>query len=295
MRFLIAGASGFLGTHLRESLVEAGHDVTSLVRRAPGTGEARWDPYAAALDLELVESADAVVNLAGSSTLGNPHSRSWAERMRASRVTTTRVLADAIAASTRRPAFLAGNGIGYYGDHGDDVVTEASDSHGDAFLAGVTIDWQAAAQPAVDAGARVCILRTSPVMDRRSPPLRQQLLQFKAGAGGKLGSGRQYMPMISLRDWVSAVGFLAEHDDLSGPVNLCCPVTPTNAEFTDELGRLVHRPVLLTVPAGVLRLAAGRMAPELLNSLRATPRVLLDAGFVFSDQDVAAVLASATT
>jgi len=91
------------------------------------------------------------------------------------------------------------------------------------------------------------------------------------------------------------VRFLAEHDDLSGPVNLCCPVTPTNAEFTDELGRLVHRPVLLTVPAGVLRLAAGRMAPELLNSLRATPRVLLDAGFVFSDQDVAAVLASTTT
>ena len=295
MRFLIAGASGFLGTHLRESLVEAGHDVTSLVRRTPRPGETRWDPYAAALDLELVERADVVVNLAGSSTLGNPHSRSWAERMRASRVTTTRVLADAIAASTRRPAFLAGNGIGYYGDHGDDVVTEDSDSHGDAFLAGVTIDWQAAAQPAAGSGARVCILRTSPVMDRRSPPLRQQLLQFKAGAGGKLGSGRQYMPMISLRDWVSAVRFLAEHDDLSGPVNLCCPATPTNAEFTDALGRLVHRPVLLAVPAGVLRLAAGRMAPELLNSVRATPRVLLDAGFAFSDQDVAAVLASATS
>jgi uncharacterized protein (TIGR01777 family) len=298
MRFLIAGASGFLGSKLRESLVGAGHDVTALVRRAPATGpahaEARWDPYSAYLDPDLVEKADVVVNLAGSPTLGNPHSRRWAANLRTSRVTTTQVLADAVAASSRRPALLAGNGISFYGDHGDELLTEEADTQGDAFLTGVTIAWQAAAQPAVDAGARVCILRTAPVMDRASAPLRQQLPLFKAGLGGRLGSGRQYMPMISLRDWLGAVTFLAEHDDVAGPVNLCCPQTPTNAEFTQELARLVHRPAALAVPALVLRPAAGRMAPELLGSIRAVPRVLSDAGFRFADRTVGEVLASAT-
>lgn len=300
MRFLIAGASGFLGSRLRESLRAAGHDVTSLVRRAPGPGEtegsheAQWDPYSASLDPDLLEKVDVVVNLAGSPTLGNPHSTRWAETLRTSRVTTTRVLADAIAASSRRPAFLAGNGISFYGDHGDERLTESAGSAGEAFLTGVTLDWQAATQPAVDAGARVCVLRTAPVMDRRNPPLQQQLLLFKAGLGGRLGSGRQYQPMISLADWIAAVTFLAEHDEVAGPVNLCCPETPTNAEFTRELARLVHRPAVLAVPAAVLRPAAGRMSPELLGSMRTLPQVLLDSGFRFADVDVAAVLASAT-
>jgi uncharacterized protein (TIGR01777 family) len=294
MRFLIAGASGFLGTRLRQSLVDGGHTVTALVRRAPGRGEARWDPYSAEIDPGLLEDADVVVNLAGSPTLGNPHSSRWAENLRTSRVTTTQVLADAIAASTRKPAFLAGNGISYYGDHGDEPLPETADSRGDAFLTGVTHAWQAAAQPAVDAGARVCVLRTAPVMDRAAAPLRQQLLLFKAGLGGRFGNGRQYQPMISLRDWVAAVTFLAEHDDVSGPVNLCCTQTPTNAEFTRQLARLVHRPAFFTVPAAVLRPAAGRMAPELLGSVRAVPQVLADAGFAFADRTVGDVLASAT-
>jgi uncharacterized protein (TIGR01777 family) len=294
MRFLIAGASGFLGTRLRQSLVDGGHTVTALVRRAPGPGDARWDPYSAEIDPGLLEDADVVVNLAGSPTLGNPHSSRWAENLRTSRVTTTQVLADAIAASTRKPAFLAGNGISYYGDHGDEPLPETADSRGDAFLTGVTHAWQAAAQPAVDAGARVCVLRTAPVMDRAAAPLRQQLLLFKAGLGGRFGNGRQYQPMISLRDWVAAVTFLAEHDDVSGPVNLCCTQTPTNAEFTRQLARLVHRPAFFTVPAAVLRPAAGRMAPELLGSVRAVPQVLADAGFAFADRTVGDVLASAT-
>lgn len=300
MRFLIAGASGFLGSRLRESLRAAGHDVTSLVRRAPGPGrpearsETQWDPYSADLDPDLLEKVDVVVNLAGAPTLGNPHSKRWADALRTSRVTTTRVLAEAIAASSRRPAFLAGNGISFYGDHGAERLTEAAGSVGDAFLTGVTIDWQKATEPAVDAGARVCVLRTAPVMDRRNPPLQQQLLLFKAGLGGRLGSGRQYQPMISLPDWIAAVTFLAEHDEVAGPVNLCCPSTPTNAEFTRELAQLVHRPAVLAVPAAVLRPAAGRMAPELLGSMRTVPQALLDAGFRFADSDVAAVLGSAT-
>jgi uncharacterized protein (TIGR01777 family) len=295
MRFLIAGASGFLGTRLGHSLAAAGHDVTALVRRAPGPGQARWDPYSRDLDPSLVEDSDVVVNLAGSPTFGNPHSRRWADQLRESRVTTTRVLAEAIAASTRRPAFLAGNGISFYGDHGEAPVTESTESRGHAFLTEVTIGWQAAARPAVDAGARVCVLRTAPVMDRENPPLSLQLLLFRAGLGGRLGDGRQYLPMISLRDWLTAVTFLAGHDDVSGPVNLSCPEAPTNAQFTRALADLVHRPAFFRVPAAVLRPAAGRMAPEVLGSVRAVPEALTDAGFRFADRTVVDVLASATT
>lgn len=294
MRFLIAGASGFLGNHLRDSLVLAGHDVTSLVRREAGPGQARWDPYAGRLDAGLVEQADVVINLAGAPTLGNPHSKRWATDLLESRVTTTRVLAEAIAASGRRPDFLAGNGISYYGDRGAEVLTESAESSGDAFLTEVTRQWQAAAEVAAGAGARVCVLRTAPVLDRRNPPLKQLLLLFKAGLGGKLGSGEQYFPVISLQDWVAAVTFLAVHNEASGPVNLCCPTTPTNAEFTRELASLVHRPAFFRVPGPVLKQAAGRMAPEVLGSVRAVPQVLLDSGFRFADQDVSAVLRTAT-
>ncbi|MCW2755778.1 MAG: hypothetical protein JWQ32_3189 [Marmoricola sp.] len=294
MRFLIAGASGFLGSGLRDHLARAGHDVTALVRRPAGPGQATWDPYAGQLDPDLVEKADVVINLAGSPTLGNPHSKAWAESLRTSRVTTTRVLAEAIASSQRRPAFLAGNGISWYGDRGSVPLPETADSAGDAFLTGVTRDWQAATESASAAGARVCVLRTAPVLDRHHAPLKQQLLQFKAGLGGTMASGRQYFPIISSPDWIAAVTFLAEHDGASGPVNLCCPVTPTNAEYTRELAALVHRPAFFRVPASVLRPVAGRMAPEVLGSIRAVPEVLLEAGFRFADQQVSDVLRTAT-
>jgi len=293
MRFLIAGATGFLGRHLSARLRAEGHEVVALSRSPQGPAGVVWDPDAGRLDRSTVEDADVVVNLAGSPTAGNPHSGRWARNLRSSRVTTTRLLAEAIASSERKPAFLAGNAIAWYGDHGDEEVTEASDSRGASFLTTVTRDWQDAAQPALDAGARVCVLRTVPVIDRRGAPLKQLLPLFKAGLGGRLGSGEQYMPMISLRDWVSAASFLATHEEISGPVNLCCEQTPTNAEFTEELGHLVHRPTVFRVPAVVLRPATGRLAPELLGSVRAVPQALLDAGFAFADPKVGDVLASA--
>lgn len=290
----MAGSSGFLGTRLRDSLAQAGHEVTALVRREAGPGEARWDPYAGELDPALVEAADVVVNLAGSPTAGNPHSAKWAQELLRSRVTTTTVLSDAIAASGRRPAFLAGNGISYYGDHGDEVLTETSASRGEAYLTEVTRQWQAATDSAAAAGARVCVLRTAPVLDQASPPLKQLLLLFKAGLGGKLAKGDQYFPVISVRDWVGAVAFAAEHEEVSGPLNLCCPLTPTNAEFTRELAEVVHRPAFFRVPGPVLKVAAGRMAPEVLGSLRTVPEVLLEAGYRFADRDVSDVLRAAT-
>jgi NAD dependent epimerase/dehydratase family enzyme len=242
MRFLVSGSSGFLGTQLREHLTGRGPEVVRLVRRPPGPGEVQWSPYDGSVDVSAVEAADVVVNLAGSATLGNPHSRKWARELRTSRV---------------------------------------------------THEWQQATLPAADAGARVCVMRTAVVQDRRSAPLKQQVLQFRAGAGGRLGPGTQYYPVVTVRDWVAAVSFLAVHDAASGPVNLCAPQPPTNAEFTAALAERLHRPAILHVPAAVLRLAAGPMAPEALGSVRAVPRVLLDAGFTFADPDIGAVLDTA--
>lgn len=294
LHVVVAGASGFLGQALVAELGSRGHRVTRLVRRDPtGGGESQWDPYAGTdgrLDAAVIEDADVVVNLAGAPTVGNPHSKKWARELLESRVRTTHALAVAIAGSQRRPAFLAGNGISYYGDHGDAVVTEASESRGDALLTRVTRDWEAAADPARAAGARVCVLRTSPVMDRRHAPLQQLRLLFKAGLGGRIGSGRQYMPMSTLRDWVGATIFLAEHDTVSGPVNIALPEAPTNAEFTRALAAALHRKAFLPAPAAVVRPAAGAMGPELLGSVRAHPSVLLEAGFTFADPDVASLL-----
>ena len=292
---VIAGSSGFLGTHLTERLRADGHRVTRLVRgEASADDESRWDPYAGKVDHDLVADADLVVNLAGASTVGNPHSARWARELRESRVTTTQVLADAVAAAPAPPAYLAGNGISFYGDHGAQVVTEETESRGDALLTTVTRDWQAATTPAVEAGARVCVLRTAPVQDRRSAPLKQLLLATRLGLGTQLGDGRQHTPMISLRDWVGAVAFLATADDVSGPVNLCCEQSPTNREYTQAIADAVHRPAFLKVPAAVLRRAAGAMAPELLGSVNARPQVLLDAGYAFRDRDVDAVVAAGT-
>lgn len=293
MRMVIAGASGFLGTHLTDALRSRAHEVTRLVRReVRAQDEARWDPYAGEWDRDVLAAADVVVNLAGSPTAGNPHSRRWARELRESRVVTTGTLARAIAETGGGPAFLAGNGISWYGDHGDQVLTEASDSRGHGLLTEVAREWQAATAPAVEAGARVCVLRTSPVMDRRSAPLKQLRLLFKAGLGGRLGDGRQHMPMISLRDWVGAVVHLAEHPTASGPFNLCCPRQPTNAEFTKALARAVHRPAVAFAPSAAIRLGGGQMAPELLGSVNARPAALLESGYEFHDHDVDEVLAA---
>ncbi|MCW2737636.1 TIGR01777 family oxidoreductase [Nocardioides sp.] len=294
MRVVIAGASGFLGTHLTAHLRQHGHEVTALVRREPTSArESQWDPRAGQVDADLVGRSDVVINLAGASIAGNPHSKKWAEEVMESRVSTTCLLSRTIAASERPPAFLAGNGISWYGDHDAAPVTEESESIGDAFLTRVARAWESAADDARAAGARVCVLRTAPVMDRTSPPLKQLRLLFQLGGGARLGSGEQYMPMISLRDWIGAVSYLAESRDVSGAFNLCCPTPPTNAEFTRALSAALHRKAFLAVPSALLKPAAGDLAPELLGSINARPTALERAGYDFEDEDVREVLAAA--
>lgn len=294
LSIVVAGASGFLGTQLCTELERRGHAVTRLVRRPAESGdESTWDPQAGVVDADLVGRADVVVNLAGSPLIGNPHSKSWARELEQSRVATTGTLAATIAAAAEPPALVNASGVSWYGDHGPAELTEASDTRGHALLTKVCRAWESATAPAAAAGARVVLLRTAPVQDRTHPPLSLQRLQFKAGLGGRLGSGRQHYPIVSLRDWVGAVAFLVEHPTASGPVNVCAPRTPTNAEFTAALGRAVHRPTLAPpVPAAVLRLTAGPMAPEVLGSLNLRPASLQDLGYRFADEDVEAVLAA---
>lgn len=290
---VVAGSSGFLGSRLSSELESRGHEVTRLVRReARGPRESTWDPQGGVVDVALIGAADVVVNLAGAPLVGNPHSKSWAEAVRSSRVATTGVLATTIAAVAEPPALVNASGVSWYGDHGDALLTESSDTRGHALLTRVCREWEAAAQPAIGAGARVVLLRTAPVQDRSNPPLRQQRLQFKAGLGGQLGNGEQHYPVISLRDWVGAAAYLVEHPTAAGPVNLCAPKTPTNAEFTRTLAGLVHRPAFFKVPSPVLKVAAGAMSDEVLGSLNLRPQALLDLGYEFQDPDVAAVLAT---
>ncbi|GGF31025.1 epimerase [Marmoricola endophyticus] len=296
MHFLIAGSSGFLGTRLREELARREHTVTRLVRGEPsGPDQQQWDPYAdrAGLDAGLVAAADVVVNLAGAPTFGNPHSQKWKRELEESRVATTGTLARAIAEVEDRPVFLAGNGISYYGDRGDEVLDESADSAGDHLLTHVSRVWQEAAEPAERSGARVVYLRTSPVLDRRSAPLSLLVPLFKAGLGGPLGSGEQYFPTISTEDWVGAVVHCAEHDEVSGPVNLSLPEPATNDEFTKALAKALSRPALVKLPSFLIRPAAGDLAPELLGSVRAVPAALLDSGYSFAHPDITDTVAAA--
>lgn len=293
MDVLIAGGTGYLGSRLTRELQERGHDTTVLTRGVPSPGQAPWDPAAGRLDQDLVDRADVVVGLTGSPLMGIPWTRAWQERMTASRVPPTELLAEAVARAPQPPAFVTGNGSSWYGDHGSDEVTEESASLGDAFMTQLTRDWQQAADPAVEAGSRVCFLRTAPVMSPGSEALTVLVPLFKLGLGARLGDGRQFFPLISLDDWVAAAVAVIEHDTVSGPVNLCTPSTPTNAEFTEAFARLVRRPAFLRAPSPVLRVGAGPAAPELLRSMDLRPAVLEGLGHRFEHPDVGAVLSDA--
>ena len=172
-------------------------------------------------------------------------------------------------------------------------MTEESDSRGQSFMSGVCRDWQQATEPATRAGARVCILRTAPILDRKGAPMKQLIPLFKLGLGTRLGDGKQYFPVVSLRDWLGAAVHLVEHDSAAGPFNVCCPVTPTNQEFTDALAQALGRKARLAAPSVVIRKAAGGLAPEALGSTRVEPAALVADGYRFRDEHVSEVIAAA--
>ncbi|MEU5721604.1 TIGR01777 family oxidoreductase [Micromonospora sp. NPDC047738] len=298
MRILMAGVSGFLGTRLVDRLTADGHQITRLVRHPPRTPDERqWNPSAAQLDPAVVADADAVVNLAGAGVGDRRWNDEYKRLIRSSRVDTTTTLAITIAglaAADRPAAMLNASAVGWYGNTGDRVVEEDSPA-GEGFLADVCRVWEAATRPAEDAGVRVVRLRTGLPLDRAGGMLKPQLLPFRLGVGGKLGSGRQWLPWISMRDWLDAVAFLLARDDLAGPVNVAGPNPVTNAEFARELARQLHRPAIMPVPALALKIALGGFAHEALTSARVLPGVLTKAGFTWTHRDLPSALHAALT
>jgi uncharacterized protein (TIGR01777 family) len=291
VRYVIAGSSGFLGTALRARLARDGHDVTRLVRRAAASAsESSWDPYAGTVDADLIASADVVINLAGVSLARWPWTESYRRKILDSRLTTTATLATAIAAAPTPPTYIVAAGVARYGtDRGNEILTEDS-SDGRGFLPDVVRQWEAAADPARAAGARVCHLRTGVVIDRDGGALKFMWLPFWLGIGGRVGSGAQYFPVISRPDWLSAAVFLAEQPDCVGPYNLVSPVPTTNLEFTRALAAALHRPTIMRAPAFALRTALGDVAEELIGSRRVLPHRLIAAGFKHEHHEVDAIV-----
>lgn len=293
MKYVLAGSSGFLGQALTRDLTADGHEVVRLVRREPRRpDEVRWDPAAGRLDPADLAGADVVVNLAGAN-IGRPWTPTYKKVIRESRVSTTATLAAAVAQLDRPPVLLVGSGIGAYGkDRGDELLTEESEL-GDGFLVEVVRLWEGAAEPARAAGSRVASLRTGVVLDHRARAFQLISLPFRLGVGGRLGSGKQYFATLALSDWLRAVRFVAEHDELSGPVNLTLPEPTTNAEFSKALAAALRRPSLIPVPGFLLTKVIGEFAWELIGSARAVPAKLLAAGFTFDYPTVEAAVAAA--
>ncbi len=294
MRFVVAGASGFLGRAWSQVLEDQGHQVVRLVRReASGVSESRWDPAGGDLDQSVVDSADVVVNLAGAPLAHFPWTGSYEKEFMASRVDTTRLLAEAAARADSRPSLLAQSGVAGYGDRGRTVITEDTAVDADTFMAEVVRRWEEATTPATAAGCRVVVMRTSVVLDRSAGALKAMLPAFKLGVGGPIGTGEQYFATISLQDWLGAATFLALDDHHSGVFNVTGPDCSTNADFVSELGKALHRPTRLRVPAFPLRRLAGPAGGEILASARVEPHRLLEAGYAFAHNDVAERIAAA--
>ncbi|MGY1712633.1 TIGR01777 family oxidoreductase [Geodermatophilus sp. SYSU D00758] len=298
MRIAVTGSSGLIGTGLVATLRADGHEVLRLVRRTPRTAdEHRWDPHHQRIDATLLADVDAVVNLAGTPIRPRPFTSSYKESLRRSRLdsttTVSRAFADAATAEPgRRRVLLSASGIDYYGDTGDLPIDETAPP-GSSFLARLCVEWEAATAPAEAAGIRVAHLRTGLVVGRDAMLMRILGLVFRAGLGGRMGSGRQYWPWISLDDEVAAIRFLLTAD-VSGPVNLTAPDPVTNAEFVQHLARVVHRPAVLPVPGPVLSLALGDFArSSVLGGRRAVPAVLEQAGFTWTHRDLDAALRTA--
>lgn len=294
MHIVVGGASGFLGSALSTHLRERGHRVTRLIRSGPpGDDASVWDPTSGRIDQVLIDRADAVVNLSGSPISKWPRTKARKAEILASRLSATSTLAGAVAASSTPTVLISGSGMSWYGtDRGDEILTESS-SAGSGFLADVSQQWEAAAAPAIEAGARTCFVRTSLVLDKDGGVLAIMLPVWKLGGGARLGSGRQHMSLISRHDWVRGVEFLLEHDEASGPFNFAMPQTVTNAQFTDLLGDAVHRPTFLAVPGFAVKAALGGISEDLLGSLRISPAALSEAGFAFSEPDLRAAFDSA--
>jgi uncharacterized protein len=281
MRVAVTGSHGLIGSALVPALQRSGHDVVRLVRGTPaGPGEVEWDPASGKVDLSGLEGVEAAVHLAGAGVGDHRWSDEYKRVILDSRVLGTRTLVTALTSLDQLPRVLvSGSAIGYYGDRGDEVLTEAS-SAGDGFLVDVVKAWEAEAEPARQAGIRVVHPRTGLVMARSGGAFSQLLLLARLGLGGPLGNGRQWWSWITLPDVVAALRHLIE-SELVGPVNLTGPEPAHNAEVIKTIAKALHRPALVPAPAFALRIVLGEFAGEVLGSQRVLPSQLTASGFGF--------------
>lgn len=292
MRVLVTGSHGLIGTALTERLEAEGHQVTRLVRGEAGPGRVAWDPAGGTIDSAGLEGHDAVVHLAGEGIGDHRWTDAHKARILDSRRTGTTLLAEALAGLSARPSVLvSGSAVGYYGDRGDEELTEQS-GPGSGFLADVVRAWEDSTAAASEAGIRVVHLRTGLVMSAKGGALAETLPIFKAGLGGRLGSGRQWWSWISIDDEVGAIVHALTNSPVVGPVNLTGPAPVTNAEFTKTLGRVLGRPAALVVPKAALAIRFGREMTEemLLASQRALPVRLTETGYPFTHRTLEAAL-----
>jgi uncharacterized protein (TIGR01777 family) len=284
MKILISGASGLVGTAATNALRADGHAVAHLVRPGgnPSIGDVPWDPAAGLIDATALEGAEAVIHLCGASIGQGRWTPQRKTLLRSSRIDSTRLLVDALAKLRQRPrVFLAASAIGYYGNRGDELLTESS-SNGDDFLAKLTRDWEGESLRAQTLGVRTILLRFGVILSTRGGALPRMLLPFRLGIGGRLGSGKQWMSWVALDDAVGAIRAALADQRLRGPLNIVAPDPVQNSEFTRVLARALRRPALFPAPAFMLRLALNEMADALLLiSQRVRPQKLLDAGFRF--------------
>ena len=293
MDVAISGSSGLIGTALVTALTAAGHRPVRLVRREPAGDEIRWDPDGGSIDAQSLEGIGGVVHLAGAGIGDHRWTDEYKLEILRSRTKSTVLLAGALADLGKPPSvLLSGSAIGFYGDREDELLDEASPA-GTGFLPEVCVAWEAATVAAEEAGIRVAHLRTGIVLSGEGGALKKQLPLFKVGAGGKLGSGRQWQSWIALDDEIAAILHLIA-SDLAGPVNLTAPTPVTNAELTKTLGSVLHRPTVVPVPSFGPKLLLG---PELASVVlyegqRVMPEVLLASGFTFSQPTLEGALRS---
>ncbi len=302
MRVIITGGTGFIGGALTQSLANDGHEVVILSRKPQPSGSAssnvsfrQWDARTAAGWGDAADGADAIVNLAGESLPGEGFFPSrWTDerkrRIRESRVNVGRAVVEAVQAVTNKPhVVIQQSGVGYYGTHGDEMITEDSPA-GNDFLAEVCKEWEVSTAEVEALGVRRAITRTGVVLSFHDGALQRMALPFKLFVGGPLGSGKQYLPWIHPDDEVGAIRFLIDNSDASGAFNLSAPNPATNAEFSKVLGKVMGRPSLIPVPGFAFNLAFGEVAMVVLEGQRAVPKRLLEMGYSFKFTELEAAL-----
>ena len=283
MRILITGASGLIGSALATNLKDKGCELL-LASRKPSVSpdQIQWTVEDGFAEPERLEGLDAVVHLAGESVSGLRWTDEKKKAIRDSRVLGTRSVVEALSSLKHRPKVLvAASAVGFYGERGDEEVTESS-AAGDTFLSDVARSWEAEARRAEDAGIRTVLLRTGIVLSKDGGALGTMLLPFKLGVGGVVGSGKQWMSWVSIDDHISVIEYVIENENIRGAVNSVSPNPITNEEFTKTMGEVLYRPTFIPVPEFVVSMALGEMGDALLlASTKVLPKRLLDAGFVF--------------